>query len=181
VTALAEIRALMPCRPLTATEARSIGERQAARLLRHYEITEPPVSELVIEHFPRVRVRYITSERLAGASRWSHGTWRILVNRGDYYGRRRFTLAHEFKHVLDHPFRDVIYNGRRIPPAIAAEYAADTFAAALLMPRAWVKRAFYDHGIRDERMLARRFGVSALAMRRRITELGLLEPDGVLA
>ena len=62
-----------------------------------------------------------------------------------------------------------------------AERAADAFAAALLMPKAWIKRAFYDRGIRDEQALARDFEVSVAAMRFRIDELRLFEPARVAA
>jgi Zn-dependent peptidase ImmA (M78 family) len=55
------------------------------------------------------------------------------------------------------------------------------FSAALWMPRAWVKRAFYGDGVRDPRLLAGRFGVSTQAMRFRIDELGLIEPKEVAA
>ncbi len=34
----------------------------------------------------------------------------IGINRNDSQTRRRFTLAHEFKHILDHPFIDTIYS-----------------------------------------------------------------------
>ena len=49
------------------------------------------------------------------------------------------------------------------------------------MPKAWVKRLFYDQGIRDERVLARHFQVSTAAMRYRLDQLGLYEPTEVLA
>lgn len=47
------------------------------------------------------------------------------------------------------------------------------------MPKAWVKRAFYDRGIRDEYALARHFQVSVTSMRWRIDELRLFEPARV--
>jgi Zn-dependent peptidase ImmA (M78 family) len=159
-----------------------VAERQAARLLRRRGITAAPVPEEVISDLPYVRVRYIRARTLAAAARWTGGRWSIIVNRDDTTGRQRFSLAHEFKHVLDHPLADRVYRDRVGRSAHAqAERAADCFAAALLMPKAWVKRAFYDQGIRDERILAREFAVSAAAMRYRIDELGLREPAGVHA
>jgi Zn-dependent peptidase ImmA (M78 family) len=86
------------------------------------------------------------------------------------------------KHLLDHPFHGTIYRDGRFGSAHwQAERAADYFAACVLMPKAWVKRLFYDEGFRDERVLARRFQVSLQAMRYRLDQLGLYEPLGVAA
>ena len=46
--------------------------------------------------------------------------------------RQRFSLFHEFKHIIDHPTRDLIENEEM------AERVADYFAACVLMPKAWV-------------------------------------------
>lgn len=181
-SALAELRALCPDRALPPWDARGIAERQAARLLRRSGVTQAPVPEEVISDLPYVRVRYVKARRLAAAARWTGGRWSIIVNSDDTIGRQRFSLAHEFKHVLDHPQADRVYRDRAGRSAHAqAERAADCFAAALLMPKPWVKRAFYDQGIRDERLLAKQFGVSVAAMRFRIDELGLREPEGITA
>lgn len=179
-SALAELRALCPDRALSPWDARGVAERQAARLLRRAGVTEAPVPEEVIADLPYVRVRYVKARRLAAAARWTGGRWSIIVNLDDTVGRQRFSLAHEFKHVLDHPNAERVYRDRAGRSAHAqAERAADCFAAALLMPKALVKRAFYDQGVRDERVLAREFGVSVAAMRFRIDELGLREPEGI--
>lgn len=181
-SALAELRGLAPARPLPRWDARSVAERQAARLLRRHGVVTPPVPEEVIAALPRVQVRYVRARTLAASARWSkaHRLWMILVNRDDTVGRQRFSLAHEFKHVIDHTDSRLIYRDRAGRSGyLDAERAADAFAAALLMPRAWVKRAFYDEGIRDPRMLARTFEVSTAAMRIRVDELGLLEPEAV--
>jgi len=181
---LAELRAVLPPRALAPWDAHQVAERQAARLLRRHGVTTPPVPEEVIESLPYVRVRYVKARTLAASARWSvkQLKWVILVNRDDTLGRRRFSLAHEFKHVVDHRLKARLYRDRRQTSAyLQAERAADVFAAALLMPKPWVKRAFYDEGIRDERVLARHFGVSVAAMRVRIDQLGLLEPEAVAA
>lgn len=181
---LAELRSLSPERPLPPWDARQVAERQAARLLRRHGITSPPVPEEVIASLPRVKVRYVRARNLSATARWSqaHRCWVILVNRDDTTGRQRFSLAHEFKHVIDHPLAGTLYRDRAGRSAyLGAERVADAFASALLMPKAWVKRAFYDEGIRDDRVLARRFEVSVAAMRVRIDQLGLFEPEGVAA
>ena len=140
--------------------------------------------EEVISTLPYVRVRYVRAHNLAASVQWSRAQWRwvIIVNRNDTVGRQRFSLAHEFKHVVDHPLAHVIFRDRPVSSAyLQAERAADVFAAALLMPKAWMKRAFYDEGIRDERVLARHFEVSVAAMRVRVDQLGLREPEAVAA
>jgi Zn-dependent peptidase ImmA (M78 family) len=180
---LAELRSLCPARALPAWDSRQVAERQAARLLRRHGITGPPVPEEVIADLPRIKVRYVRARNFAATARWStkQRQWLILVNRDDTIGRQRFSVAHEYHHVVTHPYAATVYRDRAGSSAyLQAERAADAFAAALLMPKPWVKRAFYDQGIRDERVLARVFGVSVAAMRVRIDQLGLLEPEQVL-
>lgn len=177
-SAIAEVRLLCPERPLAPWEAKSIAERQAHRLLSTLRITEPPFPVEAVAALPRVEVHYRPARHLSGAIRWQRGKWRILVNSNDSRGRQIFSLAHELKHLIDHPMREVIYKDSRFGlTEQSAERAADYFAACLTMPRAWLKRCFYDEGFRDPRVLARRFRVSAPAMRYRFDQLGLLEPE----
>jgi IrrE N-terminal-like domain len=178
-TVLSQLRALSPPRRLAPYESRRVAEQQASRLLTLMRVEEPPVPEQIIEYLPRVRVRWVDAKSLSGAARWSKGRWTILVNRTETWGRQRFSMAHEFKHVIDCPLADTLYRSAEpASRAFLAERAADTFAACLLMPRVLIKRAYYNEGIRDPRELARRFQVSAAAMRIRIEQLRL-EPEGV--
>ena len=176
---LSDLRGICPRRPLSPWETRSIAERQAARLLAHYEITEGPISELLLEHLPRFDVHYRRAKSLHGSARWTGGHWRVIINSDDTWGRQRFSLAHEVHHVVMAPLATVIFRDGRQSAHYQAERAADCFAAALLMPRAMIKRAFYDRGIRDEYTLARDFQVSVAAMRVRLDELRLFEPEAV--
>lgn len=176
---VAELRALCPRRPLAPWEARSVAERQAGRLLRLTGVTEAPFPEQAIEYLPRVEVHYRRSERVSGATKWTGGRWAILVNRNHTWGRQRFSLCHEFAHIIAQPLAATIYRDGYRSAYYQAERAADAFAAALLMPKPWLKRAFYNEHIRDEYALARRFQVSVASMRWRIDELGLREPSQV--
>jgi predicted transcriptional regulator len=177
---IAECRLLCPHRALAPWEARSIAERQAHRFHALMRITEPPFPEQAIEYLPRVHVRYLKARTLSGAVRWTGGTWQIVVNRDATWGRMRYSLAHELKHLLDHSLRHAIYKDSRFGSAeSAAERAADYFAACLLMPRAWMRRCYYDEGFHDPVVLARRFKVSTTAMRYRFDQLGLREPRTV--
>lgn len=177
---IAEARLLCPERALAPWEARSIAERQAHRLLSRLRITEPPFPVEAVAVLPRVEVHYLPARHLSGAISWRRGKWRILINSNNSRGRQAFSLGHELKHLIDHPVRGTIYRDSRFGTAeAAAERAADYFAACLMMPRAWLKRCFYDEGFRDPQVLARRFNVSAPAMRYRFDQLGLLEPEVV--
>jgi Zn-dependent peptidase ImmA (M78 family) len=170
------LRDFVPIRALTSVETIQIAERQALKLLELSGIVDSPVPESVIAALPRIQVERILPSPVAGASQWSRGRWLIVVNGADPVGRQRFTLAHEFKHVLDNPFIKVLY-----PPAGAlssrdrAEAVCDYFAGCLLLPRPWVKKAWRE-GPQDIASLARQFDVSRQAMQVRLQQIGLVEP-----
>lgn len=167
------LRALMPARALEPHEALGIAERQALKLLALLDQHQPAVDVAAIAELPRIEVRVEPRLPVSGFSQWSRGRWLIGINQDDAPVRRRFTLAHEFKHVLDHPFIDRAYPDRRGRPSEdRAEAVCDFFAACLLMPRPWVKQAWVG-GIQDQRALAQLFGVSEAAMALRLRQLGL--------
>jgi Zn-dependent peptidase ImmA (M78 family) len=86
-------------------------------------------------------------------------------------------MVHEFKHVLDDPFIEWLYPTRSgFGPEDRAERICDYFAACVLMPKMWVKRDWAGGGIQDIARLARRYGVSQVAMAVRLSELRLLPP-----
>jgi Zn-dependent peptidase ImmA (M78 family) len=174
-----ELRDLVPLRPLTVIESQRIAELQATRFLALAGVDHPPFPESAIASLPRIQVERMTPAPVAGAAQWSRGRWLIVVNGLDPKGRARFSLGHEFKHVLDAPFSKLLY------PAIGSmssqdrqEQVCEHFAANLLMPRTWVKQAYLNEGVQDVRSLARRFDTSLQATRLRLTLLGLIEPTG---
>ena len=148
-----------------------MAEAQADRLLRLSGVTEPPVSEDVMAGLPHIQIERVTPARALAAAQWSHGRWLILLNGAETRGRQRFSLAHELKHILDHPFVTILYPGR----LELAEQVCDYFAACLLMPRRWLKQAWAE-GVRDQHMLSRRFGVTPQAVKVRLLQVGLIEP-----
>lgn len=169
-------RDIVPIRPLTYPEALRIAELQAMKFLLVSGIVEPPLPEAAISGLPRVQVERIFPAPSSGAAQWSHGRWLIVLNGTETRGRQRFSLAHEFKHVLDNPFIDVLYPATRaMSDHDRAEQVCDYFAACLLMPRTWLKKAWT--GTQDPHTLARRFDVSAQAMRVRLLQIGLVEPE----
>jgi hypothetical protein len=175
---IAGLRGLMPARALQEHEARGIAERQAMRFLELYGLRDPPVDVGLICELPRVQVRVIASLADSGLTHWERGTWVVGINRNDSQTRRRFTLGHEFKHILDHPHIDALYpdeSGK--PSSKRAELACDYFAACLLMPRPWVKR-LWAQGVQDPGVLAATFNVSPAAMNLRLSDLGLVPLRG---
>ena len=99
--------------------------------------------------------------------------WRIVLKKTEPRQRQRFSLAHEFKHVLDDPVIDRSH--AHLKPHRGrdrAERLCNYFAACLLMPRPWVKHDYYG-GLQRPRALARRYYVSEEAMATRLRELGL--------
>ena len=172
---VASLRAVCPHRALTVGESLRVAELQAVRLLAAREDTAPPVGDAVIARLPRIEVSRLGRIPVSGSVHWAKGRWVIALDRGEAYVRQRFSLAHEFKHVLDAPFGPTLYPAwRGMTTQNRSEQAADHFAANLLMPRAWVKRAYYDEGVTDLRRLAFRFNVSQVAMRIRLSALGIV-------
>lgn len=178
-----EVRALMPLRPLTLSEAFTVAELQANKLLQVLDERGPAVNVAKLADLPKVEVQTQPRHRmptLAGFTQWVDGRWLIVVNRDSVPGRRRFTLGHEIKHVLDHPALKIAYKqlgrGDRRKHDQQIETICNYFSACFLMPRTWVKRA-YTSGIQDEEALAGLFNVSVEAMHTRLTYLGYLSDD----
>jgi len=174
---VARLRDLVPLRPLTHIEALRVAELQATRLLRLAGITEPPVPDTVITTLPRIQVARVPLGGTQGGTQWSQGRWIILINGTDVSGRQRFSLFHEFKHILDNPFIDLLYPDQ--PGSDGEEWSetiCEWFAASALMPRSWVKRAFAQQRIQSVKELTRLFDVSAKAMRIRLTQLDFIAP-----
>jgi predicted transcriptional regulator len=172
---IATVRDLVPNRPLTYEESLRVAERQAGRLLELASITEPRVPEGVVATLPRMQVERLTPIPVSGSTHWAKGRWVIVLNAGEPQGRQRYSLMHEFKHVLDHNVVRVLY------PATAGmtshariEQVCDYFAACLLMPRMWVKRS-WGSGMQDIATLARHYAVSQSAMRVRLLQTGVME------
>ncbi len=181
------LRELVPTRALTLSEAYAVAELQATKLLRLLDIKQVPVDVARIASLPKVAVRTEPRHRmpdLAGFSQWVDGHWLIVVNRNNSEGRRRFTLAHEFKHVLDHTLASVTYaklgDGDKKKHDKQIELICNYFAACFLMPRIGVRRAWYG-GLQDVETLALHFRVSPEAMKIRLTWLGFLDEDRPIA
>lgn len=172
---LHDLRRLVPDRTLLPWEAQRIAELQANRLLSWAGIDQPGTPTELVADLPFVRVALRTDLPVSGLTNWFKPRWLILLSASEPTVRRRFSLMHEFKHILDHPNIEGLYQTTAgISPEHRAELVADYFAACVLMPRRLVKRRFYQ-GQQDLRELAAEFGVSDVAMRYRLQELGLVD------
>jgi Zn-dependent peptidase ImmA (M78 family) len=172
---LAMLRALVPQRPLTPSETLRVAELQANRLLEHFEIQTDVVPEEIVSELPRIRVVRELGLPMSGSAHWDGRFWLIALNADEHPLRQRFSLMHEFKHVIDHTTKNWLYQDRPFKSAgQQAERVADYFAACLLMPKRVVKRLWFK-GPQSIEMLAERLGVSPAAARYRLDQLGLTE------
>ncbi len=177
---LSVLRALLPRRPLQLFEALPIAELQANRFLAlSGSGDELPVPTDIVTSLPRILVEYDAAMPVSGASDWDSArrSWVITLNALEPETRNRFSLFHEYKHIIDHEaprvltvVRDRTYFG--LSPE---EYLAEYFAGCVLMPKRLLKRAWGD-GIQRPADLAELFDVSARAMEVRLAQLRLTEP-----
>jgi len=175
---LAMLRALVPQRQLTPSETLRVAELQANRLLRHFRIETSSVPEEIVSELPRIRVVREKGLPVSGAAHWNGRYWVITINAEEPVFRQRFSVMHEFKHVLDHTNKHFLYRNRPFQTAAEqAERVADYFAACLLMPKRVVKR-LWCQGNQNIVRLAETLYVSRRALRYRLDQLGLTEPPG---
>lgn len=165
---LSRLRALSPNVRLTRDDTRVIAERQANKLIELLDASDG-IHESHIADLPRIR---IIREALptSGLSYWNGIEWIIVLNESESPTRQRFSLLHEYKHVIDHGQQQTLYASER-----EAELAADYFAACVLMPKRDLKRVYCTVTQRVE-ALADYFGVSPSALRIRLEQTGLTEP-----
>jgi Zn-dependent peptidase ImmA (M78 family) len=172
----------MPMRPLTLSDAYALAELQANKIISLLGVQQFQAIELDwITRLPRVRVvprpRH-EMPNLAGFTQWGNGTYLVVINGSDGRTRRRFTLAHEFKHVIDMASTKLVYahlgHGDVAKHDKQVEAIANHFAACLLMPKKFVKQAWAS-GIQDPEALAYLFGVSLESMTNRLRYLGFLD------
>ena len=189
---LRSLRQLTPHRSCSFTEALDLAERQAAKLNQLLAISQPSfqltgITEDHITGLPRIRVVHEPLP-VSGMSHWSGQEWIICLNRDDPEVRQRFTLLHEFKHIIDHGQTHWLYttqNPKTLtrrwshPPQLTAheqaERAADYFAGCALVPRTALKQA-WAAGLQTTTTLAEHFAVSEAAIRVRIDQTGIARP-----
>lgn len=138
------------------------------------EIAKEKGIELVYEDLPPTESGYFVK---------SGDNYRIGVNSKHSRTRQRFTLAHELGHYFLHHDKNDDVNLRdeifyRIENTSSIEFAANEFAARLLMPEKRVEDKI-KAGMCSLKDLADYFEVSPEAMRYRVVSLGYkVESDG---
>jgi Zn-dependent peptidase ImmA (M78 family)/transcriptional regulator with XRE-family HTH domain len=106
-----------------------------------------------------------------------------LINRSKPALRQRFTLAHEYGHLLLHRGREVIVDEAIFQTTSPVERQANAFAAAFLMPKALIERMYNEYEFPKRRdklplygwlLMTRRMQVSAHALAWRLYNLGYI-------
>lgn len=136
---LKTLRLVVPHRSVSFDEALQVAELQASKL--HDLIGSPDgVREADLAQIPRLVIVYEHGIPVSGMSHWNGTTWIITINAADSLVRQRFTMLHEFKHILDHGHTNGLYaSHNRKSFAEQAEAAADYFAGCALMPKRQLK------------------------------------------
>ena len=161
-------------------------ERQAQRLLDEIGIVTLPIPVTEVASYLGIEIDYADlGEGCSGVlvREGAQGKGVIGVNWADHENRQRFTIAHEIGHYILHTSKEAFVdsgysvNFRKTTGSGTPQQERDAnwFAAALLMPKAQVVRAFqsceYDPTRDDDdlRSLAAQFGVSPQAMAIRLS------------
>lgn len=107
-----------------------------------------------------------------------------LINRSKPPLRQRFTLAHEYGHLLLHRERQAIWDRSVLSADTLEEKQANAFAAAFLMPAELIERIYDEYRLPRRRgrlpmfgwlVMRRRLGVSAAALAWRLFNLGYVD------
>lgn len=179
---LRQLRTVVPKRALTYGESLSVARVQAGRLRQALGVDGTAMPLGWVGQLPNVRLDLLPAHQFGeGTSglttRTKDGDYVIAVNRNNSHSHRRFTLAHELKHLLDYPYAETLHarlgHGNTQLRERSVERVCDHFAAYLLMPSMLVKRA-WTSGFQDLAVLAGLFQVSEEAMHIRLTNLGLV-------
>lgn len=181
---LPHLRQLAPKRALTVGESLVIAQRQALAIREWLDVQTPAMPLGWVSELPRVVLEVVPAHTLddstSGLTTRQNGQYLIRVNKNRPRAHRRFTLAHELKHLVDYPYARLWHAGLNLgkpqDQSWRIEKIADHFAANLLMPSMLVKRAWV-RGLQNPRTLAQVFEVSVEAMRIRLDDLGLTDDD----
>jgi Zn-dependent peptidase ImmA (M78 family)/DNA-binding XRE family transcriptional regulator len=163
------------------------GDQVAERERRRLGLGDRPVPNIrALVESQRVLCFHLAvpGNEFSGLS-WIHPRYgpSILVKAGDNPGRRAFTTAHEYGHLLRRD-GDSVCDIRDLDADMTVEKQANLFATSFLMP-AWDVLATFRRrglspdsvGVSDLASLARRYSVSLEAMRIRLKELNLASEE----
>jgi len=166
-----------------------LARNKAAELIEQVGITAAPVSlELIAKHLKaEIHFEPFPGELSGMMHRMDDGTSVIGVNATHPRVRKRFTVAHEIAHLVLHTDEGMHFDEsfpisfRNESSSLATddrEIEANQFAAALLMPEAFLKEDVemfdgtdYEDAVSE---LAKKYQVSIQAMSIRLGSLGLI-------
>lgn len=163
-------------------------EARIEQLLVDAGVKSAPVPVDQVANYLGIRIELADLGHECSAVLVRKGTSAIVgVNKEHHENRRRFSIAHEIGHFVLHRGNTYVDKGYRVhfrdlesgSATKREEMAANAFAAALLMPSKWVKRAFDkrpfdlsdDEGLGK---LAEKFKVSPQAMTFRLINLEII-------
>jgi hypothetical protein len=177
---IAELRQLAPNRSLTYGESLALARRQAATVRLRAKALTADINLAWLLNQQTVPVNLVPSHELGEESGLTtnaiSGKLEIYLNRSEPAQRQRFSLLHEFKHVLDFADADRLHaalgTGNAKVQADQIELIANEFAGQVLMPKRLVVSSWLK--TKDLALTASLFNVSAEAMRTRLTKLGLI-------
>jgi Zn-dependent peptidase ImmA (M78 family) len=160
-------------------------ELKAAELIRTMAVLDAPSDAFDIARWLGIPVNPAQFDQadIAGMLVREGARVEIRFRDDDRYERQNFTVAHELGHLtLQHPgtwtdttntmYRRSAWSGEAV--GRRAEYQANLFAAALLMPEPAVRARWSL--LRSIHYVAPYFRVSKTAIQRRLEELGLIIP-----
>ncbi|APE33873.1 hypothetical protein BOX37_07695 [Nocardia mangyaensis] len=174
---LAHLRALLPPQRVHALSFRAalrIAQRQAESLHDRHGSFGAPVPDSIISSLPQLHVELVDSP-ISSLRFWDAGQqqWIVQLAASDAEPTRRFHLAYEFKHILDHNHRHQLYRGdEHHTTNCQAERAARNFAGLLLVPSTVLTDAWVA-GTRDPTALATLFAVDPAVITARLAQIGI--------
>lgn len=142
-----------------------------------YDGKRVKLDRLIKDQHNDIEIKYeaFPNDGISGKLYFKDGKWIISINQNHNQVRQRFTIAHEYGHYLMHKdlntvFEDSVFFRNDIKDSV--EYAANDFAAKLLIPEPLLRACIDNEGIKEIAQLAVIFGVSAKAMSNRVINLG---------
>lgn len=158
----------------------SVVRKSAADVLREFWDGNLPVRPDLIAMRQGIEVLEAPMSDSGQIQRSLDGTFRIIVNSSESSTRNRFTIAHELGHYnLGHMDGETTLcrdgpEDYSTPNPHVREREANDFAARLLMPEDAIRYVLGHGHATSVQELKAMFGVSEVAMRFRLKNLGLL-------
>src|SRR5579863_6770728 len=112
---LARLRQLAPKRALAYSESLTVAQLQAQVLREFLGITSLAMPLDWVPDLPKVTVEVVPAYKLdegtSGLTTRKDGRYLVCINKNRSRAHRRFTLAHELKHVIDYPYARIWHTG----------------------------------------------------------------------